>query len=304
MRKISDMLADPKLRHRDFLLFWMFSSLPLLATLRAVGALSFRDENYSHIAVVPVISIFMIYVERRRIFRNCRFCPQAGFPFVFLGAILYVCINSSAASLPSGDRLSLAVFAVVVMWVASFVLFYGTQAAKAAKFPFLFSLLMIPIPAILLKKIIVGLQYGSADVTDVLLRLAGIPVFRQGLEFSLPGINIQVAEACSGIHSSLALMIVGILAGHFCLESTWRKIMLGLLTIPISIIKNALRIAVISGLGIYVDRGFFYGALHRHSGYPFALVALAMLGPVLIVLRRSEANSTMKRAANHPVNVA
>jgi exosortase len=296
VRSILEVLANPKGRHVGFVICWIVCNLSFSATLRAVGVLSLRDENYSHIAIIPVISIFLIYIERRSIFRDCQFCPQLGFPFLLLGVVLYFSIFEARLSLTGGGSLSVAVFAVIVIWVAGFLWLYGARATIAAKFPLLFLLLMIPIPANLLGKIIAALQHGSADVTHILFKLLGVPVFRQDLIFSLPGVNIQVAEACSGIHSSLALLIVGILAGHLCLESTWRKVCLSLLTIPISIIKNALRIAVISGLGIYVDRGFFYGTLHRYSGYPFALVALAMLGPVFIALRRSEAGSTLKRA--------
>ena len=300
MQRVSNILADPTLRHLCFVLFWLLSTLPFLATLIALGTLSLKDENYSHIIIVPAVSVYMIYAERKNIFRNCWFCPRVGLSFLLLGAIVDFSVGGPVLSSPRNDRFSVAVFAVVLIWAAGFILFYGTQAAYAAKFSLLFLLLTIPIPTPLLGKLILGLQYGSADVTHLLLKLAGIPVFRQDLVFSLPGINIQVAEACSGIHSSLALMIVGILAGHQCLESTWRKIVLSLLTIPISIIKNALRIVIISGLGIYVDRGFFYGALHRYSGYPFALVALAMLGPVFIALRRSEATTAIKRADRLP----
>ena len=300
MRKISDTLAFPQLRHFYFFLFCFFATLPFLTTVTAVGVLSFKDENYSHIAIVPTISIYMIYLARKTVFRDCSFSLRVGGPFLCLGALLYFVVRGPALASPGSDRFSAGVFAVVVIWVGTFILFYGTRAANASKFSLLFLLLMIPIPTHLLGRIILDLQYGSADVSHLFLRLAGIPVFRQDLTFSLPGINIRVSEACSGIHSSVALMMVGLLAGHFCLESTWRKIVLSLLTVPISIVKNALRITVISGLGIYVDPGFFYGKLHRYSGYPFALVALAMLGPIFIALRRSEASSATKRQDQIP----
>jgi len=301
MRTISDILDDPKARRGSFLIFWLLSTTPFLACLIAVGRLSLQDDNYSYVLLVPLISAGIIYKERRHIFRDCQFRPWLGLSLFILGALLYFMVDGPVLSTPSDGRLSIAVFAVIVIWTASFILFYGTRAVLAAKFPFSFLLFMIPIPTSLLAKIIAGLQYESADVTHLLFRLAGIPVFRQGLVFSLPGIHIHVEEACSGIHSTLALLMVGILAGHLCLQSTWRKLVLTLLTIPISIIKNALRIAVISGLGVYVDRGFLYGPLHRYGGYPFAAVALAMLGPVFLVLWKSEGNSARKhqRATNN-----
>ena len=74
------------------------------------------------------------------------------------------------------------------------------------------------------------------------------------------------------------------------------------LTIPISIFKNAVRIATISWLGVYVSKGFFYGNLHRRGGLPFSLFALALLAPVLLGLQRSEAArlKTLAGAASRP----
>jgi exosortase len=155
-------------------------------------------------------------------------------------------------------------------------------------FPFLFLLLIVPIPAVLLDKIVFALQKGSAEMVDVLFRVAGTPVFRQGLRFSLPGIDIEIARECSGIRSSSALLIVGMLAGQVFLRASWRKVCLSLCTVPIVIFKNALRIVTLSWLGVYVNRGFLSGRLHHSGGLFFALLALGIILPILFVLQKSE----------------
>lgn len=282
------MLAAPKARHIAFVCFWILATLPFETTIRGLAKLSLADEDYAHLIIVPMVAVAFILWERRVIFRDIQFCLWLALPLFLIGASLYFGTNGPMLSLSPQNRLSFAALALVVIWAASFICFYGTRAARAAQFSLLFLLLMVPIPAIVLEKMVRGLQHGSADVTQLLFRVAGVPVFRQNLVFSLPGVDIEVAEACSGIHSTLALLIVGLLAGHLCFESTWRKIFLAVVTVPISILKNALRIAVIATLGVYVDRGFLFGALHRHSGYPFAAVALCLLGPVFIALRKSE----------------
>jgi len=65
-------------------------------------------------------------------------------------------------------------------------------------------------------------------------------------------------------------------------------------TLPILIVKNETRIATISLLGIYVDRGFLHGWLHTSGGILLYLMALVILVLIIISLRKSE-------GTNHPV---
>jgi exosortase len=174
------------------------------------------------------------------------------------------------------------------MWIGVFVLCYGTRSCSAATFPLLFLLLIAPIPAVVLDKIVLVLQKGSAQMTYALFKLLGVPVLWQGFKFSLPGVEIVIAEECSGIRSSVAFFITSILAGYMFLQSSWRKVCLSFFTVPIVIFKNAVRIVTISWLGVYVDQGFLHGRLHQYGGLPFSLLSLAILAPLLLVLQKSE----------------
>ena len=70
------------------------------------------------------------------------------------------------------------------------------------------------------------LQKGSADACYALFRLIGVPVLRNGFRFALPGVEIEVAEQCSGIHSGLSLFIAGLLAEYVLLRGAWKKALL------------------------------------------------------------------------------
>jgi exosortase/archaeosortase family protein len=111
--------------------------------------------------------------------------------------------------------------------------------------------------------------------------------FRDGIyKFSLPGVSIEVAEECSGIRSSLSLIISSLLAGYVLLQSSWCRFALSTMTVPVVILKNAARIVTIWVLGVYVDPGFLNGRLHRYGGLPFSVFALALLTPLFIALIR------------------
>ncbi|MBP2676892.1 MAG: eight transrane protein EpsH [Deltaproteobacteria bacterium] len=168
----------------------------------------------------------------------------------------------------------------------------GSGGLRAACFPLLFLFFMIPIPEGILKPIVRFLQAGSAEAAYWMLRAVGVPVFRDGFLFKLPGLTVEVAEECSGIRSGISLFLVGILAGRIFLESGWRRLALAAAVMPITIAKNGLRIVTLSLLGAYVDRQVLSGPLHKAGGIPFFGVALVMLAVVLWALRRGESRKT------------
>ena len=82
---------------------------------------------------------------------------------------------------------------------------------------------MIPIPEPVLDRIIYRLQAGSADVAETIFDWTNIPVLREGFVFRLPRMSIEVARECSGIRSSIALLILAILVAHFSFSKFWKK---------------------------------------------------------------------------------
>jgi exosortase len=129
----------------------------------------------------------------------------------------------------------------------------------------------------------------SADVTHAAFVLLGVPVVRDGAVFVLPaGVTIEVAQECSGIRSSLVLLAVSLVASHWFLRSAWTKAILILVTVPLAIAKNGMRIVALSLLSVYVDPGFLTGRLHHQGGIVFFSVALVLLVSMLLVLKRFE----------------
>jgi exosortase len=171
-------------------LFWGFALILFWPPLSTLVRLSFHDEKYSHIVVIPLISMCLVYLERKKIFLGSRYCPATGVPLLLLGAILYGIALKQSSLFNENDSLSLLVFAIVAVCMAGFMLCYGPQSFRAAAFPLFFLLLMIPIPTILLQKVVLALQKGSAEMTYVLFKLLSVPVSWHGFKFSLPGVEI------------------------------------------------------------------------------------------------------------------
>jgi exosortase len=126
---------------------------------------------------------------------------------------------------------------------------------------------------------------------SLLFTMLGMPVTRDGYVFHLPQFSIEVAKECSGIRSSIALIITGAIAGKLFLLSGWQRVLLAISLIPIAILKNAIRIVSLSVIGAFFDERIFEGDLHRKGGIVFFVIALFLVWAVIASLRRIGAGS-------------
>lgn len=287
----ADKQSDLFRRHLVFLLFVVGSVFAFWTPLTRLISFSLDHDYGSHIVFVVPASAYLIYLKRHEMFSRARADLLVGSVLFLAGTILWwLAARYSPPSL-QGDYFSLVILAIVIIWMSGFVFCYGTRAFSNASFPLLFLLLLVPIPEFVIEKVIFLLQAGSAAVAYWLLRVFGMPVFKQGFILHLPTLDVEVAKQCSGIRSSLALLITVLLVGEFVLRSGWRKSLLIFSIVPILILKNGVRIATVSLLAIYVDRRFLHGWLHTSGGILFYLLGLAILIPIIIALRKSEARS-------------
>jgi len=276
--------------------FGLVGSLLLIAfhnPLLTLVSLGLRKGNgadpYSHISVIPLIVLYLILRKRKLIFSNSRSSLLPGIVLMLTGVSFFVAAKLGQGKLDQHDYLSALMASYVVLMIGNFILFFGTKAFKFARFPLLMLLLMIPFPSWFLDRTVSFLQEGSAVVTAMLLNLTGVPFVREGLVFHLPtNLNIFIAYDCSGIRSSIALLIASLVASDVFLGKSWTKLALNLAVLPLSLFKNGLRIATLSLLTIYVDRGFISGDLHRDGGIVFYLIACVVLGLLLWWLRKLE----------------
>jgi exosortase len=256
--------------------------------LRSLLTLVLENETFSQIPLVPLVSIFVLYLNRRALFHNVAWGERLGTALLIPGTILLAAPRLTSQNLNTTNQIILVIFGIVLFWMGSFALFFGPQTFRDARFPLLFLLFMVPIPEPILSKVIFFLQKESTEAAELFFRLGGVPYIRQGFFFGLPGVTIHVAEECSGIRSTLALLITTVLVSHFTLKSNWKRALLCVAIVPISILKNGVRIVTLSALAIYVNPDFLYGNLHHHGGVVFLLIGLVPLILMLGWLRKSE----------------
>jgi exosortase len=281
-------LAGNFRKHAMFAAFIVISSLAFYKTLSAVIRYSLASsDSSSHIVLIPIISFFLLYLERQKIFSITRTSIVPGASLALLSIFFYWLVNRS--SFPKGNwQLALETLCVVLVWIAGFLLCYGFAALRAAAFPLLFLLLMVPLPDVILDRAIYALQSGSTEISYLIFQMVGTPVSRHGFLLSVPGVTIEVAKECSSIRSSIALFITCLLAAHLYLRTVWKKFVFVVLGLLVSVVKNGIRISTLTLLSVYVDPGFLYGRLHRQGGFVFFLIALLLLLPVFLWMEKSD----------------
>ena len=257
-------------------------------SLVALFRLSLRDETYSYMPLIPLVSAYLFVTERQRFFSEVHSALLWGALGAGAGVFLYFAGIPFEVTTAYRDELARTALALLLLWFGGFVGFFGLKAFRKASFPLLFLLFIVPIPTSLLQVIVQFLQQASTEVASVLFQVTGVPILRDGFKFELPGLSVVVAEQCCGIRSSLSLFITGVLAAYFGLNSPWRRGLLMLSVLPITIFKNALRIISLALLGAYVDQRILNSVLHRAGGIPFFGLALLLFGAVLWFLRRSD----------------
>lgn len=273
-------------RYLAFLSSFLFFAACLHQPLLGALTLALHSDQYTQILLVFPISAALIVLEWSSLKTSPTWGVRPGSAIAVAGWLL---VLGSRLWLTSPDvRLFVSVLALVLLWIAGFVFCFGLETANSMLFPLCFLFFLAPFPSAVLSKLVYWLQHGSAFATWLLLSAANVPTARVGVQLMIPGLTIEVAQECSSIRSSLMLVVTTMVLVHLLLRTHWRKLLVVLIAIPISVAKNGLRIFTIAMLGTRIDRGFLSGRLHHEGGIIFFLIALATVLLVIAFLRRRE----------------
>lgn len=264
------------------MLFWR----PLRTLVSLAAGRGHEYDQHTHTLLIPFISLALMFLARKGIFRAVRNELGRGAILLVAGEGLNLFVQYTRAGLGIENSLSLQILALVLFWMGGFLGCYGRQAFRVSLFPLLFLLCMVPLPTALLNMPVSAVRNGSSDVTYAIFNLFGDPVYRDGFRFALSGVSIEVAKECSGVHSILALFIVSLLAGHLFLSSAWKRIALVVLVLPIVCLTNGVRIGILTLLAIHVDPSFLTGDLHRNGGIGFFGLAVGLLMGLVLLLQK------------------
>lgn len=277
------------MRHLYFIAYILVLLVLYFLPDMALDGLSLDSELYSHFMLIPVVSIYFFVMERKTIFSKTGYSLGLGLPVMAVGLMLYGFGKSGSLGLNQNDYLALLTFALFLCLLGGFIGFYGRRAFRQALFPLLFLIFVVPIPMFILDPLVNLLLIGSADTSYAIFKLLGVPVYRDGFIFELPGLAVEVARQCSGIRSTIGMFITSVIAGYMFLKTGWGRGALILAIFPITIFKNSIRICTISLLAAYVDKSWVTDSwLHSSGGVVFFVLGLMILGIVLLIIQKME----------------
>jgi exosortase len=228
------------------------------------------DDNYSHGFLIIPIALYFAWERRKRFFETPAKPSNVGL------AIVLASIGVLTVGL-LGVEFFLSRLSILGVLAGTVLFLYGWAHLQILFFPIAFLILMIPIPAIVFNQIAFPLQLLASRFGEMILMVAGVPVLREGNVINLANTSLEVAEACSGIRSLVSLLTLGIVYGYLVDSRLWMRTTLALVTIPIAILVNAMRVSgtglAASFYGPEVAEGFF----HSFSGWLMFLAAFAAL---------------------------
>jgi exosortase len=239
------------------ILFW-----PILPTLYHDW---FKYNNNSHGILVPFISLYLIWRCRHSIDFKEVHISYVGLGILVVSLVLYV--------VGYGGRLEVLSRLAFVSALIGIVLFnFGKRIFSQIAFPLLFLYFMIPVPASIESIVSFRLQLWATQVSSAILSALSITVLQEGNILQFANCSIEVAEACSGIRSLTAYIMLGCLFGYMMRGSFIRRSMIVIIAVPLAFFVNILRVVGTGILANFFGSRVAQGFLHEFSGIVVFLI--------------------------------
>jgi exosortase A len=257
-----------------------------------------RSKTYTHGFVIVPISLWLIWSRRDYYLRLVPTVAYSPLLAVLAGGFLWLC----------GDLSHIVIIkqvAAVAMLVAGIWVVLGHTVTLSLSFPLLFLFFMVPMG----EELIPALIEFTTTFTVKLIRLTGLPVYRDGHYFTLTSGSWSVIEACSGISYLIASVTLGFVFAYLNYSHYWKRVLFMLLSVVVPIVANGFRAYMIVMIGHLSDMTLAVGVDHLvYGGVFFGVVMLLLfyLGsfwrdppftPIAIVPRKASVSSTPQQLA-------
>jgi exosortase A len=235
-------------------------------TVESMVSIWYRSETFAHGFLILPIALWLVW-RRRAALKGLSIRPvyRVMFPLVLCSLLWLVAYYV--------DVLVVQQLALVAMIPLVVLTLLGWQMAAQLSFPLFFLFFAVPMGEGLVPSMIDF----TADFTVAMVKLVGIPIFREGTFFELPSGSWSVVEACSGVRYLIASVTLGFLYAYLTYHSLWKRGLFVLVSIIVPIIANGLRAFMIVMIGHYSGMELATGVDHLIYGWLFFGVVIAMM---------------------------
>jgi exosortase D (VPLPA-CTERM-specific) len=240
------------------------------SSLQRLILIDWVKEDYSHCILIPLIVAYLIWEKHRHLDECLSQSSLIGFLFIIPGFCLYWL----------GELAGEYFTSYLSLWIIVFGLAYlhlGWEKLKIILFPVIFSLSMFPFPTFVNNMITLKLKILSSKLGVMMMQGYGMSAYREGNVIDLGFTKLQVVDACSGLRYLFPMMILSVLISYFYRAKWWKKTILIFSSLPLTVVTNAIRIALTAilseSLGSAVVDGFF----HDFEGWLIFMVTFGVL---------------------------
>jgi exosortase D (VPLPA-CTERM-specific) len=249
-------------------------------------------EEYSHGIVLPFLAGWLIWQRRTEFAR----CVPHGSWWGLVAIAVGLAVNGLGLL---ATVYSLQQYAFLLCIYGLVGCLGGWQLLRALAAPMALLVLMVPLPNFFSNNLSAQLQLLSSQLGVWFIRAAGISVFLDGNVIDLGVYKLEVAEACSGLRYLFPLMTLGVVMGWLFQAERWKRALVFVSSVPLTIVMNSLRIGII---GVLVDRwgiAMAEGFLHDFEGWLMFMVTAALMLAEMAVLSRLGAHPRPLRESLH-----
>ena len=247
-----------------FLLFWIL--FLHRETALAMVTIWSRSDTFTHGFLVPPMVLWLVWRQRGVLALQVPRADPRAWVLVAGAAFLWLLGDLVAVNAVT----QVALVALLVLAVPAML---GWPVARRIAFPLGFLFFSVPIGEFLLPT----LMEWTARVTVFALRVSGIPVYREGLDFVVPSGRWSVVEACSGVRYLIASLTVGALFAYLNYRSTRRRIIFVLVALVVPVVANWLRAYMIVMLGHLSGNKLAAGVDHLLYGWVFFGIVILLM---------------------------
>lgn len=228
-----------------------------------------QTEDHGHGPIIAAVLVWLFWTIRKEIDAlPAQSSPALGWPIFATGLLVYIVGRAFSISI---FELGSQLFVVAGL----LLLVRGTPAIKLAWFPVLYFIFMVPLPGILVDAVTGPLKSWISAIVETLLYAAGYPIARSGVILSIGQYQLQVADACSGLHSMFSLSALGTLFMYIMKrESRLHNAIMLAAILPIAFVANIVRVIILVLITYYLGDEAGQGFLHGTAGMVLMIVAL------------------------------
>lgn len=228
------------------------------------------SDEYGYGYMIPVITLFLVW-QRSDKLRLLPFSGSwTGVVLVVAGALITLIGQLSTLH-------SITQYGFVICVIGSAYAILGWAAFRVIVVPLLLLFLMVPLPTFIFNNLSSQLQLISSEIGVAVIRLFGISVNLEGNVIDLGNYKLQVVEACSGLRYLFPLLALSIIASYFYQAAVWKRVVVILSSIPITVLMNSFRIGMIGVLVEYYGIEQAEGFLHDFEGWIVFMACVMLL---------------------------